>query len=297
MQKNSKNKYFLGITFVLIIGIGLFILFQSPIALINKDQEINGQSHKTIVYGKTNIIKEHKKRLYHTSALKKEQPVIKYFSEPVYITAIGDSLTQGIGDETKQGGYVGVLEEVFNKHKSTGTFDNFGKQGNRSDQLLKRLNEPAINSSIQRANIVLITIGANDIMQVLKENITNLEMDDFTTERQNYENRLVKIIGKIKRINPAADIYLLGFYNPFARYFKDIQELETIAKDWNTAGENVTKKIDHTYFIPMMDLFDNTFKEVFADDNFHPNHLGYRLIAERVLEYVNKEKEDDSYGE
>lgn len=282
---------------MLITGIGLFILFQSPMALTNKDQETNGQPHETKAYGKVNIIKEHKQRSYHTSALKKEQPVIKYFSEPVYITAIGDSLTQGIGDETKQGGYVGVLEQMFNKRKSTGTFDNFGKRGNRSDQLLKRLNEPAINSSIQRANIVLITIGANDIMQVLKENITNLEMDDFTTERQNYENRLVKIIGKIKRINPATDIYLLGFYNPFARYFKDIQELEIIAKDWNTTGENVTKKIDHTYFIPMMDLFDNTAKEVFADDNFHPNHLGYQLIAERVLEYINKEKEDDSYGE
>ncbi|MGX4670837.1 SGNH/GDSL hydrolase family protein [Cerasibacillus sp. JNUCC 74] len=294
MQKNSKNKYFFGLIFMLITGIGLFILFQSPMALTNKDQETNGQ---TKAYGKVNIIKEHKQRSYHTSALKKEQPVIKYFSEPVYITAIGDSLTQGIGDETKQGGYVGVLEQMFNKRKSTGTFDNFGKRGNRSDQLLKRLNEPAINSSIQRANIVLITIGANDIMQVLKENITNLEMDDFTTERQNYENRLVKIIGKIKRINPATDIYLLGFYNPFARYFKDIQELEIIAKDWNTTGENITKKIDHTYFIPMMDLFDNTAKEVFADDNFHPNHLGYQLIAERVLEYINKEKEDDSYGE
>jgi lysophospholipase L1-like esterase len=297
MQKNSKNKYFFGIIFMLITGIGLFILFQSPIALTNKDQETNGQPHKTKAYGKVNIIKEHKQRPYHTSALKKEQPVIKYFSEPVYITAIGDSLTQGIGDETEQGGYVGVLEQMFNKRKSTGTFDNFGKRGNRSDQLLKRLNEPAINSSIQRANIVLITIGANDIMQVMKENITNLEMDDFTTERQNYENRLVKIIGKIKRINPATDIYLLGFYNPFARYFKDIQELEIIAKDWNTTGENVTKKIDHTYFIPMMDLFDNTAKEVFADDNFHPNHLGYQLIAERVLEYINKEKEDDSYEE
>src|SRR5690625_3756985 len=84
-----------------------------------------------------------------------------FLKSDVDIVAIGDSLTQGVGDQTKKGGYIGILDETINHDKKVVAIENYGKAGNRTDQLLKRLDEPEIVSSIKKSEIILITIGAN----------------------------------------------------------------------------------------------------------------------------------------
>src|SRR5699024_2321593 len=89
----------------------------------------------------------------------------RIFKNDIKSTAIGDSLTQGVGDEEDNGGYVGILEDTINKDNDLVEIDNFGKRGNRTDQLIDRMEEPEIKESLEEADIILITIGANDIMQ------------------------------------------------------------------------------------------------------------------------------------
>lgn len=203
-----------------------------------------------------------------------------------HIVAIGDSLTQGVGDETDGGGYVGILDRSINEYAPIAEIDNLGKRGNRSDQLLHRLDDEEITASIQDANMILITIGANDIMQVAKENILNLELNDFIEERVHYEQRLHQILDHIKNLNQTANIYLIGFYNPFEQYFRDIKELNMIVDAYNQTGIDIAKQEKNVMFIPIIDLFRDPNAELFAEDNFHPNYQGYRRIAERVLEYI-----------
>ena len=64
--------------------------------------------------------------------------------------AIGDSLTEGVGDESENGGYVGILNNTFEDNNLNITVDNFGKKGNRSDQLLKRLEKKDIILPLKR---------------------------------------------------------------------------------------------------------------------------------------------------
>lgn len=92
----------------------------------------------------------------------------------------------------------------------------------------------------------------------------------------------------MKDLNDDAAIYLIGFYNPFGRYFQDIEELNTIVKNWNQTGETVTSQFKQTNFIPIADLFNTTDgdDDLLADDHFHPNHRGYQLFARRVLDYI-----------
>ncbi|MGM8366513.1 SGNH/GDSL hydrolase family protein [Virgibacillus sp. W0181] len=213
-----------------------------------------------------------------------------FFNKGTKVVAIGDSLTQGVGDSTGEGGYVGILNRSLNENKNIVQFENYGKRGNRSDQLLKRLEDPEIAASLKQADIVLITIGANDIMQVFKESFTNLTMRKFEHERLQYEERLEMIFNKIKEVNPDTSIYLLGFYNPFDKYFKDIEELDMIVNGWNNTGKNVAQTFDQTYYIPIDDLFNEDTVNLFAEDNFHPNHLGYQRIAERVLSYLTEQE-------
>lgn len=214
----------------------------------------------------------------------------KIFSREVNIVAIGDSLTRGVGDESDGGGYVGILERSINHDMQVATFQNFGVPGNRTDQLLARLDQEEIQAAVGEADLVLITIGANDIMQVAKENITNLEIEDFVAERQLYEKRLKEILEIVQGYNSQAEIYLLGIYNPFEKYFEDIDELNLIVEAWNDTGSSLTLEDEHITFVPVVDLFKDNEDDIFSDDNFHPNYQGYYLMAERVLQYISGEE-------
>lgn len=217
---------------------------------------------------------------------------ITFFSQDKKMVSIGDSLTEGVGDETESGGYVGILNHTFEDNHMNISIENFGKRGNRTDQLLARLENEEISSAIKDADIVLITIGANDIMKVVRNNYTNLNIEPFQEEKIKYIERLTAIFYKINELNPDTQIYLIGFYNPFERYFGDIEQLDMILNDWNQAGETVTEEFENVYYIPTEDLFSNSTINLLAEDNFHPNTSGYKLMAQRVLEYLSKYDEE-----
>ncbi|WHY03181.1 SGNH/GDSL hydrolase family protein [Neobacillus sp. DY30] len=216
------------------------------------------------------------------------QVALDFFKKEQQIVAIGDSLTEGIGDESEYGGYVGILNHTFEDNNLKITVENYGKKGNRSDQLLKRLEKEDIESAIKESDIVLITIGANDIMNVLKSNFMNVTMDPFQEERVKYAERLRAIFNKINDLNKDTEIYLIGFYNPFERHFAEIKELEMIIDSWNAAGESVSEEYENVRFIPTKDLFSNSNTDLLAEDEFHPNTTGYKLMAQRVLDYLKE---------
>lgn len=217
---------------------------------------------------------------------------VDLFQKDKKIVAIGDSLTQGIGDETKGGGYVGILNNTFEDNHINITIENYGKRGNRTDQLLKRLETKKMATSIKDADIVLITIGANDVMNVVKNNFTHLKMKPFQEEQVAYVERLNAIFTKINELNPEVQIYLIGFYNPFEQYFSEIEQLGMILNMWNQASKTVTEQYDNVYFIPTQDLFNQTNLDLLSEDQFHPNMSGYKLIAKRVLEYIKEYSEE-----
>lgn len=205
-----------------------------------------------------------------------------------HITAIGDSLTQGVGDSKKAGGYVGVLETELAQDGYDVYIDNHGKAGDRTDQLLKKLNKKEIKASINNADVILITIGANDIMKVLRDNIVDLDFEHFEREEPKYEERLHDIFTTLRNENDDAQIYLLGFYNPFEQYFDDVPELEQIVNEWNEMGKEITEGYDGVYYIPTKDIFDQATENLFYEDNFHPNDRGYELMAKRVHGRITK---------
>ncbi len=61
--------------------------------------------------------------------------------EVIHYVAIGDSLTEGIGDLTNSGGFVPLVAKDLQEqyHLNGVQTDNFGKNGDRSDQILKRI--------------------------------------------------------------------------------------------------------------------------------------------------------------
>ncbi|MBY7144856.1 SGNH/GDSL hydrolase family protein [Virgibacillus sp. NKC19-3] len=299
-----KKKNFMIAIIVFIVGAGIFALINQPTATFNNKtiSQHDDTGTKTKENEENEDVGEEsqdeteedepstEQRQLSTVAIEAFQEAVDFFTnQNTHIVAVGDSLTQGVGS-SNGGGYVGILDSALNAEGQIVSFDNFGIRGNRSDQLLERLDNPEVSTALEDADIVLITIGANDIMKVVRENFTNLKIEEFRQERIDYEERLQQIFTKLKHINPNTDIYLLGFYNPFEQYFQDIEELDMIVESWNKTGNDIAQEDASITFIPTVDLFDDPDANLFAEDNFHPNDRGYQRMARRVLDYLTNEE-------
>ncbi|PLR98887.1 SGNH/GDSL hydrolase family protein [Bacillus sp. T33-2] len=214
----------------------------------------------------------------------KEQVPPGFFPQKIKIAAVGDSLTQGVGDSTDQGGYVPYLTDLLEKERSIKEVEvnNFGVKGNRTNELLETIGSPDVQTALQEADIVIMTIGGNDIMKVVRENFMNLELNDFEAEQELFKTRLTDAIESIRAANPDSTVILIGLYNPFVKWFADVKEMDEIVEGWNDTSQSVIEQYNHAYFVDINDLFLGDDENLLFKDHFHPNDRGYELIAGRV---------------
>ena len=220
------------------------------------------------------------------------------------ISAVGDSLTEGIGDTTHTGGYVPLLQTDLSEHYPIDVVqaENFGKSGDRSDQILKRIKKNEdMQESIRKADVILVTVGGNDLMKNVQSKIFNkLSIKSFVKPREKYQKELEKMYAEIRILNPNAPIYQLGIYNPFYKSFSEIEEMQDIVDYWNEGSKEFVDTQKNAYFVPINDEIYNGLPEVATatsgsdgkalsnsalndliseEDSFHPNNLGYQIIA------------------
>jgi lysophospholipase L1-like esterase len=221
----------------------------------------------------------------------KEALPTSFFPKDLHIVAAGDSLTQGVGDSTNAGGYIPYLAEQLEKEKTikNANFENFGVRGNRTDQLLKRLENKDIQTSIKEADLVILTIGGNDLMKVVKENFSSLKLNHFQTEQLLFAEQLQEIFLSIRNQNQEAPIVLVGLYNPFYNWFADVKEMNQIVDEWNGQSLSIVGRDGNAYFVDIHDIFLNNEENLLYTDYFHPNDRGYQLIADRIYEILDEQ--------
>lgn len=247
--------------------------------------------------------------------------------ERVHYVAVGDSLTEGIGDQTKRGGFVPIVaEDLQTRYKlSNVEVENYGIAGERSDQILKRLKkDKPLRDNLKTADFVTVTVGGNDLMKVIQDSFFTLTMKKFDKPRAAYQERVTEIIEEIRTLNEQVPIYVLGIYNPFYLNFPEITDMQTVVDDWNTATENATAQFPKSHFIPINDLLyqgldqkvgiasesDSSSSEtegkssggndldrvdnnvLYEDDKFHPNNIGYQLMANAVRDQLIKSQDE-----
>ncbi|WP_348919914.1 SGNH/GDSL hydrolase family protein [Enterococcus rotai] len=279
----KKNGASLGLFILTIIGVFLVLIVAVP-----KAKPILGTGAKQTVKSET-------------------KEVIRY-------TAIGDSLTEGIGDLTNSGGFVPLvandLQEQY--HLNGVQTDNFGKNGDRSDQILKRIKKNKdIQKGLASADLITLTVGGNDLMKVIKGDVFRLTKDSFKKPLKSYQKEVEKLLTEIRKYNEEAPIYVLGIYNPFYLYFPDITEMQEIVDNWNDGTKEIVTAEKNTYFIPINDLLykgvgdqvgivsseatassssehDIKNNALYEEDHFHPNNLGYQIMASAVRDEMAK---------
>lgn len=209
--------------------------------------------------------------------------------KPIYAVGLGDSLTEGIGDELKRSGYFGRVTTAMEDWVGVREVEavNLAKKGRRSDQLLKQLEEPEVQAELQKADIILFTIGGNDIMKIVKRDLFKLKVQPFYDELKQFEKRLDEVFGVIRGLNGDAIIIVGGLYNPFSIVAAEPMELEEIMTDWNETIEVRTVLDGKACFVPVNDLFYSNENMVYHTDFFHPNAKGYVQMADRYIESID----------
>ncbi|WP_432358843.1 GDSL-type esterase/lipase family protein [Sporosarcina sp. UB5] len=213
-----------------------------------------------------------------------------FIPEKITVIGLGDSLTQGVGDELKRGGYFGRVALAMNDWKGVYKIDskNLAKRGRRSDQLIDQLDQNDIQAEIKKADVIYMTIGGNDMMKVVKANLFNLTAKPFYVELGKFENRLDEIFKIIRGLNGDAIIVVSGLYNPLSIVTDEANEFETIIDDWNEAIEIQTIMDGKACFVPVVDLFLSNENMVYHSDFFHPNAKGYESMANRFIEKIEQ---------
>lgn len=198
----------------------------------------------------------------------------------LHIVALGDSLTRGTGDETGKG-YVGVLlDEIKEKSKQEARLTNLGVSGQRSDQLKEQIQQTEVKRQLQSADIILVTIGGNDLFRG-GQGLLEFETTDIVDIEKKFLENMNFIFQQIRASNSEANVFFIGLYNPFIDLDQG-KETSAVVRHWNYQSAELSAAFPKIIFVPTFDLFELKVNDYLYTDKFHPNTKGYRLIAERV---------------
>jgi lysophospholipase L1-like esterase len=208
-------------------------------------------------------------------------------SEGIRIVALGDSLTAGTGDLTGKG-YVQRVREKLQTQTGRPVFihNNLAIPGDLTDGLLQKLKQKTVLDAVKEANLILLTIGGNDINNGVLSPKT--EQFDWRKGEANVAPALEKlnlILSAIHQANPNADVLFVGLYNPYLDKDKDKQGTAVLQKFNNGAFEIINSYKNMT-FVPTYDLFERDGLKYLYSDHFHPNQDGYERIADRIVQIL-----------
>ncbi|PZE21895.1 GDSL-type esterase/lipase family protein [Paenibacillus xerothermodurans] len=213
--------------------------------------------------------------------------------DKINIVALGDSLTAGTGDLTGRG-YVGQTKEMLADRlgKPVYVLNNFAIPGYRTTDLLKDMDaNKGIGTAVSEADIVLLTIGANDLFQGGQDIFSGESDEGFNPgagvgRMPAAMQRLEQIIDRLHQYNPNAIICYVGLYHPFL----DIDTKRDggpIIQQWNSEAFQLANRYSHVIVVPTYDLFELNLSRYLYTDHFHPNQDGYARIAERIAQIVH----------
>lgn len=225
-------------------------------------------------------------------------------SGPISMIAIGDSLTQGDGDDTGRG-YPGRLLEIINELRPGSTMTNFGQSGWNSDalingdqgflgQLPRAIDEVSIAKSQGRGTVVFVWIGSNDLWY-LYEYGGEIGDEQEAQDLEYFASNMDLVISQLRNAGTEVIIALLDDQSkrPVAlrgEAFTEIttDELARMAIHVQKYNEIISQKANQygalTVDFYNSDIFTNP--ATLYDDGNHPNSKGYDIITQKWLEVL-----------
>ena len=225
---------------------------------------------------------------------------------PVTLVTLGDSLTQGDGDDSGRGGYPGRVLEMVNAVRPNSTLINLGQSGWSSDALIS--GDQGIESQLTRAVadvtsatsqgrgvVAFVWIGSNDLWYLYEYGEGTDENDTLDTGR--FSSSMDTILGQLRGAGAQVIIATLDDQSkrPVAikgEAFTSItpDELKRMSSQVVRYNQIITKKATQygalTVDFYSTDIFTNP--ATLYDDGNHPNSAGYDIVAQKWFDVLNK---------
>ncbi|TYS72062.1 hypothetical protein FZC80_21245 [Rossellomorea aquimaris] len=198
------------------------------------------------------------------------------------IVGIGDSLTLGTGSE-HPGGYLNSVKTFYQQQNDKVVLVNHSVYGAQAGHLLRMLEQPNLQSDIENADVLFMTVGGNDLISVFNHNFNDLSIGDFTKGEESFKADLRKIMSTIRILNEDVPVYFIGIFNPVFESLADVKEFDQIITSWNASTKNLLEMYPNTTFISIQHLFEEETNKYLAEDFFHPNEEGYRRIGKEII--------------
>ncbi|MFZ2490152.1 MAG: GDSL-type esterase/lipase family protein [Thermoanaerobaculia bacterium] len=128
---------------------------------------------------------------------------------------LGDSVAHGAGDE-RAIGIAGYLAAELRSGTSESFVPvNLGLNGARTQNVAALLRRADARSQITTADMVVISLGGNDLYGDSRARIMSRLLPAIQRERTSA--KVARLVEQVQELNPAARIFVLGLYNPYPK--------------------------------------------------------------------------------
>ena len=202
------------------------------------------------------------------------------------LVVCGDSIAQGYGIQNPDDASYGkILADTLGY-----SYKNFGHDGDRSTDLLEKLNgnKKGIATAIKSADIVIISIGGNDFIKPKTELVNRILpaavgiTDNVDAVQKEFEQNFRQIIAKIKGLNGKATLIVQTVYNGHNGLIGWAYNLAT-----SRINASVSAYLDENpgayILVDTAPVFE-CHREYIAVDTLHPSALGNVAIAQVILD-------------
>jgi lysophospholipase L1-like esterase len=204
--------------------------------------------------------------------------------QPYLYLALGDSLTAGLGASEvhylRLNAFVPKLTGYLREERNV-LVENHGIPGITSAQLQQYIEQGlGVKQRISQASVITITIGGNDLLQLLRQE--SLTQRGILAAIEEFERNLEQVLTSIRSVNPHVRVYVMDLYLPY----DEDHPLHPLGKvTIPVFNQSVKKQLDkdpNAYLVSVYDVFlGRGSKLTHIDRNdIHPNDDGYTLIFE-----------------
>ena len=190
------------------------------------------------------------------------------------ITNIGDKLSLGVDNNSVEKGYIDFYKEYIKREKKEVIIDNSYSNKNQTlnNTLLLIKNNSEIKRKIIDSNLIIITLGYNDLMYSIntEEKNDTVTMKRIFKEINNNYNMLINEITKYYH----KDILVIGYYKNYNddHINKGIVELNKILE-----------KNKNVYYIDTYNILNNREKYFNNPNSYYPNRRGHFEITKKII--------------
>lgn len=220
---------------------------------------------------------------------------------PINYLALGDSLAAGVTPTNELGiGYTDLLAEKLAKQEVLlASNKGFSYPGYKTADVLRDfemdVTKPIVgmghsdqtatlHQSVKEANLITLTIGANDVLPNIKfddKGTPVFNSDELTAAMMKVGSNTQQILAKIYALNPDAQVYVMGYYNPFPYLSPQNQPMvDQLVMAMNSAIKSGLTGTTAQFVETAKQIAEDPYTYLPNPENIHLSQAGYKVVME-----------------